>query len=511
MKSCNKITMSLVMLLLGSITGQAQDIFNPESPKEPGLPTTYSRIVLRQNIQDAGSVSGEGRFVVGSNVNVYAYTNSGYSFLNWTNTSGKVVSTNRSFTFTKAEKNDTLTANFVFAPSNPSEPSEPSLQLHYKLGLVPTTGLSVSGAGRYQANKSVYVSCYVEQGYTFLGWFNQAGEKVSSSQGFSYTMPVGGDVLTARCVFNPSVPAEPGDPILKHRVSVSTSEGGYWGGNSGRILEGQSFSLYASSNDGYVFKGWYLNGELYTKLSSFSYTMGKENVDFHARFEFNPSSPSEPYMPETTTNPDGTTKFVYSFYLKSVNGVPGSTINYPIMFVNEKEIGDILIRLTFPEDFIPDPNTAVLGKSSKGYTLSISEAMDNISIVEEGSKLWDFSFVGGETSAGTDALLTFKIPIPQSETTGRKNQVKINQIRLVQQDGRNVTAHTRNGQIGVYKMGDANGDDLVNVLDILSTVNIINNVADESLIPEVANTNNDDETNVQDVIGIVEIIKEETE
>ena len=73
----------LLMLLAGSIGTWAQDdTFNPASPSEPGPPTIYSRIVLLKNIGDAGSVSGEGRYVVGNTVNVYAYVNSSYTFRN---------------------------------------------------------------------------------------------------------------------------------------------------------------------------------------------------------------------------------------------------------------------------------------------------------------------------------------------------------------------------------------------------------------------------------------------
>lgn len=505
------IITSLVTLLMSGVTSRAQENFNPASPGEPGVPKAYSRVVLKQNISDAGSVSGEGRYIVGQSVNVYAYTNTGYSFASWTDTKGNVLSRNRSYTFTNTEKSDTLIANYTFLPDSPPSPSEPSLQLYYRLGLKPTTGLSVSGAGRYQAGNSVYVSAYVESGYSFLGWYNSAGEKVSSSTGFNFTVPVDGDTLTARCVFNPNTPSEPGEPILRHSVSVSNAEGGYWGGTSGRVLEGQVFSLYAYPNSGYVFKGWYLNGELYTLLNSFNYTMGKENVDFHARFEFDPSAPAEPDMPEITTNPDGTSKFAYSFYLMSMNGMPGTILNYPIMFTNAKETRDMLIRITFPENFAPDPSTAVLGKSCEGYTVTISEATDTISIIEEGSKLWDFSFVGGKTLAGTDALLTFQVPIPDSVTTGRKNLVKINQIRLIEPDGQKVTAKTRNGHIGVYKRGDSNGDNDINVMDVISTISIINGVTDDKLIPEVADTNDDNNVDVQDIIGIIEIINEQTE
>ena len=192
MKKIRFLTVA-VTCLVGCITAQAQDDFNPASPSEPGPPTLYSRIVLLKNISDAGSVSGEGRYVVGNTVNVYAYVNSSYTFRNWTDTKGNILSTATSFGFVNTEQNDTLIANYAFTPGNPSEPSEPSTTLYYRLGLKATQGCSVSGAGRYLAGKSVSVYASVESGYNFLGWTNLKGETVSTSTSFSYTMPVDGE------------------------------------------------------------------------------------------------------------------------------------------------------------------------------------------------------------------------------------------------------------------------------------------------------------------------------
>ena len=284
-----RLLITAVVCLMGYITAQAQDDFNPSSPPEPGAPTIYSRIVLLRNIDDAGSVSGAGKYAVGSTVTVYAYVNSSYTFLRWTDTKGNELSKATSFGFVNTESTDTLIANYAFTPGSPNEPSEPSTTLYYRLGLKAMQGCSVSGAGRYLAGTSVRVSASVESGYSFLGWTNRNGETVSNSTSFNYTMPVDGDTLTANCVFNPGSPEEPSAPILRHNVTVTCSDGGYYSGNTGRYLEGTSYTLTAYANPGYEFVGWYLNGELYTNLRSFSYTVGKENLNFYAQFIFNPS------------------------------------------------------------------------------------------------------------------------------------------------------------------------------------------------------------------------------
>lgn len=489
--------LTLLVLLLGSISNWAQDDFNPASPSEPGPPAVYSRIVLLRNISDAGSVSGAGKYVVGNSVNIYAYVNSSYTFQNWTDTKGNVLSNSTSFSFVNTEAADTLIANYAFTPGNPSEPSEPSTTLYYRLGLVATQGCTVSGGGRYLAGKTISVSANVESGYSFQGWTNSKGETVSMSTTFSYTMPVDGDTLTALCVFNPGSPAEPNDPVLRHTITATSSDGGYYRGTTGRYLEGTSYTLTAYANTGYEFVGWFLNGELYTNLSSFSYTVGKENLNFYAKFVFNPDSPGEPNMPAISE---------YSYYLMTVNGRPGDTVKYPINLVNTQVVKDMNIRLTFPEGVVVNPNDYTLSDKATGYTVTICEAVDDISIIEEGSKLWDFTFIGGTTEPATQALLTFDVYLPDNIDTGHRHQVKINQITMTMKDGTAVTAHTRNGLLGIFRRGDSNGDNVVDIVDVTSTIGNILGQTPTDFIPEAANANDDDAIDIVDVTSTIGII-----
>ena len=491
------------MCLVGYVTAISQDDFNPASPAEPGAPPLYSRIVLLRNIGDAGSVSGEGKYLVGNSVKVYAYVNSSYTFLNWTDTKGNILSTLTSFGFVNTERTDTLIANYAFTPGNPSEPSEPSTMLYYRVGLKATQGCSVSGGGRYLAGTKVSVYASVESGYNFLGWTNRKGETVSGSTSFSYTVPVDGDTLTANCVFNPGSPAEPNDPILRHNVTATCSDGGYYSGSTGRYLEGSSYTLTAYANSGYDFAGWYLNGELYTNLRSFSYTVGKENLNFYAKFVFNPSSPSEPNMPAISE---------YSYYLMTVNGKPGDTVKYAINLVNTQVVKDMNIRLTFPAGVVVNPTDYVLSDKATGYDITICEAIDTISIIEEGAKLWDFTFIGGTTEPATQALLTFNVFLPDTIDTGHRHQVKINQISMTMEDGTAVTARTRNGLLGVFKRGDANGDNVVSIMDAVSVVDYILGNPSEDFIEEVANVSGEDSgISIIDAVGVVDIILEGSE
>lgn len=104
------------------------------------------------------------------------------------------------------------------------------------------------------------------------------GDVVSTSSRFSYVTQEKKETLTANFRFNPGSPGEPDEPIVRHRVKVECSEGGNFSGTSGLVLTGNSVSLRASANSGYEFLGWYMNGEFYTALPNFTFTMGEGDV-----------------------------------------------------------------------------------------------------------------------------------------------------------------------------------------------------------------------------------------
>lgn len=499
MNKIRYLTMT-VMCLIGYITAYGQDGFNPPSPGEPGTPQVKHTLTLVSVPSDGGSLSGGGSIVDGTTRTLSASATSDYRFVAWADKDGMVLSTDRSFSYTTKSQHETLYAHFQFEPNSPNEPSEPKTTLYYKLTVQGSQGCSVSGGGRYLYGKSISVSASLETGYTLVNWTNENGEVVSTSRSFNYVKKDKNETLTAHCVFNPSSPDSPGDPILKHWIRATCTDGGTISGNvNERILEGKSYTLRATANTGYRFLGWHNGEELYTALSSFSAVVGNENVTLEARFVFDPTSPSEPLMPAIST---------YSYYLPTVNSIPDNTISYAINLVNTEIVKDVHIRLTFPAGMEVDPTDYVLSEKAEGYTVSISEAQDDISEIEEGAKLWDFTLIGGTTQpAPTQALLTFKVKIPEGTPTGTSKQVKINQISMVQADGTSITARTRNGRIGVYKMGDVNGDNVVNITDVLGTLSIIKETQDDALIPEVADPNEDGKINITDVLGVLEIIK----
>ena len=484
--------LSLLILLLSSIGSWAQDDepFNPASPDEPAPPGNVPMLTLVADPVDGGTVSGAGWYNAGAQVTLRAYNKTNFTFDRWADADGNTVSTSSQFKYTKKAGDETLTAYFRFSPGSPAEPVEIAQLIYHQLTLVAEEGGSVSGGGKYLPNTSVYLSASLNTGFVFNGWYDEEGTLVSTSQSFYYTTQAKPVTLTARFRFNPGSPSEPPMPdlLLMYKLTVSAEEGGTVNTGGSTMKEGATTMLTATANTGYVFMGWYKGDNLYNANRSFTFTMGTEDVSLVARFDFRPSGPSEPSTPTTTK---------HAFYLMNKVTKPGAVIQYPIYLSNVRTVKDMEFQLTFPNCL--QPNTESIGMSERalGYTATCTPNGDGSYVL---------SLTGGEVPAGNSAVVVFTIPVPEDIATAQNYQVLINQVTVTEEDETLTTASTRNGRISVYKNGDSNGDDVVNVIDVTNTISCILGEPPSEFIPEAADTNDHDGINVVDVTNIIDII-----
>lgn len=477
----------MLVLLLGSINMWAQDDFNPADPPEPGQPPMKLDITV--NPAEAGSVSGSGRYAEGTAVNLYAYVNIGFRFVGWTNAAGDVLSTSTSYTHMKGSGHEQLTANYIFDPSNPQEPEVPSMIMYYQLQVNTTEGGSAYGGGRYLANQNITLNAYAEDKFDFVGWYDDAtGDLLSSSSSFSYATTAKHRSITARFAFNPDSPGEPSQPIVNRTITATATEGGTVNFSSQRVKPGTSMSFYANTNTGYDFIGWYKNGELYTQLSSFSYTVTDEyGQDFEARFVFNPDSPDDPGMPSTTK---------HAIFLMNKVTKPGATVKFPIYLSAVRPLKDMTFQLEFPEELTPDFKQVEMSEKAVGYSISFNQ---------ENATNYVFTLTGGSMPAGNAALLVFTISVADDIITAFDYPVKINLVEVTEEDETVTTASTRNGRISVYKNGDANGDDKVDTQDAIKTTQYYLKKNPDEFIEVAADSNDDSVVDTQDVIKITKI------
>ncbi len=480
--------LSLLTVLLTSVLNVwGQDDFNPVSPSEPG--TAPTKLIVAAEPAEGGTVSGGGKYTPEGSVTVRAYANSNFRFVRWTDDEGNEVSVTSSYTFVKGYDTERLTAHFEFVPGSPAEPVPGEQILFYNLSLVSTEGGYVSGGGRYRPNTSVSLRASAYTNFDFVNWTNEEGEVVSEEMSFTYTTNAFHETITANFRFNPDSPAEPSDPVLRHKVNVTATDGGTVSSSASVVLKGSTVQLYAYTNDGYKFVGWFLDDVLYTNLTSFSYTMGDADVSFEARFEFNPDDPSEPTMP---------TDKKYAMYLMSMITYPGTVIDCPLYMTSLDVLEDMTFQLTFPSEVQPDWSTLALSGRMEGYTASVSPAG------EYGVYL--VSLIGGTLPAGTTQLLSLKVTVPETAEHNTSYQVKLNQVSVTEPNGATMTTSTRNGGVKVYKLGDTNGDGYVDIADKMNIVRLVVGEEQKTFLPEVSDVNEDGFIDVADGLKIINFI-----
>ena len=483
--------LSLLLMLICGITARAQDDFNPTNPSEPGPMT--AKLILLADPEEGGSVSGGGNIVPGKTVTLYASASSGFTFVNWTDAAGNEISTTRSFNYVKKDGTETLIAHFVFTPNNPNEPG----QLPSRLTLVAEEGGSVSGGGFYKEGAIANIYATANSNYEFVGWYYADGSLYSNVANTTFTMIDHALTLTARFVFNPDSPVEPSAINTKHRLTLVAEEGGTVSADSYRLDENQSTTVRATANTGYVFAGWYNGDELVSETEVFTFTMGTTNVTLVAHFNFMPNSPNEPGEIKQRT---------FTITLYNVVTKPGVTAQFPILLTPRVTMTDMTIQINFSTELNVDFSNIVVGETTEPYQMSYKD-LD----VEDGLHGYKFDLTGGKIEGGNVVvpILTFPIIIPADAETATSHQIKINQISMTHEDGTTETAGTRNGRISIFKNGDSNGDNVVDLNDKANVIAKLRGQNPEVFIEEVSNVNDDGKLNISDAMGIVEIINGE--
>lgn len=181
--------------------------FNPTNPDSPGEIEQNVRHRLTLVAEEGGNVSGSGRYLPGTSVNIYAWAENGFEFAGWYDDNGSCYSTNDSYTINMPASHLTLTARFNFVPNAPGEPGR--IPNKHKLVLTADEGGTVyANAYRLEEGETTEVTAYVNSGYDFNGWYRN-GVLLTQSESFTYTMGNTNTELVARFDFNPLNPCEP--------------------------------------------------------------------------------------------------------------------------------------------------------------------------------------------------------------------------------------------------------------------------------------------------------------
>ena len=124
---------------------------------------------------DGGTISGNGEYKGGTSCTLVATANTGYTFVNWTE-SGAQVSTSASYNFVIGG-NRILVANFT--PN----------QINYTVSASssPTVGGTIVGSGSYQSGVACNLIASANSGYVFINW-TENGIEVSTNSSYNFTV-----------------------------------------------------------------------------------------------------------------------------------------------------------------------------------------------------------------------------------------------------------------------------------------------------------------------------------
>lgn len=176
---------------------------------------------------------------------------------------------------------------------NPGNPPEPDLRLRVS---VSSERGNTSGSGTYLSGTKVKISTSSQSpDFTFAYW-TLNGEKYSEQKQFEYVVADRNVNFVAIYDFTPVNPSEPQTPDT-YRVYVSTNEPGscsFNRDNGAKAKAGEYVTLIAAPSQGYKFKGWFLDGVKQSEQLTFNFYMPASNVNYEARFVYNPDSPDEP-------------------------------------------------------------------------------------------------------------------------------------------------------------------------------------------------------------------------
>ncbi|MDR2084923.1 MAG: T9SS type A sorting domain-containing protein [Bacteroidales bacterium] len=208
--------------------------------------------------ENAGSVSGAGEYISGSEVTITATPNSGFVFNNWKDTDDQIISTNSVYNFI-IEEDVHYFANF-------------KAQYTVSVEINPENSGYVSGAGTYQEGHDVTLSAFAYTGYEFVNW-TENGNVISSEDEISFTLTENRSLVANFAqitTFNVSLTA---DPI----------EGGTVSGD-GNYVSGANVTVLAVPNDYYEFINWTEDGNIVSDNAGYSFVIS-EDRNLVANFE----------------------------------------------------------------------------------------------------------------------------------------------------------------------------------------------------------------------------------
>ena len=235
---------------------------------------SYSQNVylnITKNIDEAGEVYGSGTYDYYSRVELYASPNTGYSFDGWYY-KNSIISNQPQLIYIVDKTDITLEArfslNYYRLEVESVHPSlgQVAINDHFKVS-------SDEANIKYKSNVTVSAQSSTQE-YSFLGWYDDKDKLISPSYVYNFQMPNHDYILFAKW----------DAPSYRVTINKNRENGGTVTG-AGMYGYSTSVTVSQTTNPGYSFDGWYIDGVKKGQLDNYRFNMPANNVSITASWD----------------------------------------------------------------------------------------------------------------------------------------------------------------------------------------------------------------------------------
>lgn len=220
---------------------------------------SYNLVVQSESLEKGTVSNSSGAYDYLSNVSISAFANEGYSFCGWYE-DNSLVSLSNPYVFEMPYANKTYIARFTVNSYT------------LKLNNLNSTLGSITGMGEFFYKQNVTIIAATNTGVSFLGWFDNFDNLISSNSTYSFEMP------HENLEFNAKFAWTPYEITLNTNIPYGSVTG------NGCYIYQQEVTLTATPVAHYSFAGWYDGINLVSKENPFVFNMPDNSLNYEARF-----------------------------------------------------------------------------------------------------------------------------------------------------------------------------------------------------------------------------------
>ena len=200
------------------------------------------------------------------------------------------------------------------------------------------------------------------------------------------------------------------------------------------------------------------------------------------------------------------------FVAEEIKTLHGRVVELPVCLVNDREISAFQFDVYLPEGI----TIAIDEDDEYEMTLSSDRATSShtVSTFKQSNGAIRYACYSTKSAAfkGESGTVLFTIPLTIAKDIEGEFNVQIKDIILSSPTAQGYNNPDLNIVVTVekYELGDSNGDGIINVLDIVTTVNATLGVSSENIIANAADVNGDGVINVLDIVATVNLVLNNT-